>query len=184
MLGIAITGYKRPAFGLESQIAKLASTGGFSDSLISDINATRQFNFAGRNVEANGYCRWTGANMLQCSGAGEISWSLHPAFDEAQKSTVLRVKKNGMDKRLKIEKQEELPVIFEGQPVTATKIAYRVKGAVGLLTKSEGSNILVAYFVTADVRGRYVSCMLSHWTSDYINDDGLPALPGAIMKLK
>lgn len=46
-----------------------------------------------------------------------------------------------------------------------------------------GSNILIVYYVTAELRGKNVACIMSQYTDD-INARDLAPLLGEVMKLK
>jgi hypothetical protein len=46
-----------------------------------------------------------------------------------------------------------------------------------------GSNELIVYYVAEEIRGRFVSCVMSHYDIDPLTESGLPALPGKVMKL-
>ncbi|MNY42069.1 hypothetical protein D3C86_1769290 [compost metagenome] len=78
-------------------------------------------------------------------------------------------------------KESEVTVIFEGQEVKAMKriMVANPPGALG------GSNVVIVYYVVAKVRGRYVSCTLSHYTDDVgVKQNKLPPLLAEVMQLK
>lgn len=47
-----------------------------------------------------------------------------------------------------------------------------------------GGKYLTVYYVALEVRGNYVSCVLSFWNNDVITEKGLPPLLEAVMQLK
>ncbi len=70
-------------------------------------------------------------------------------------------------------------VIFEGQKTVATRSKVKIKLPKLIMG---GSNVLIVYYVVCEVRGRYVACVLSHYTDD-INADELPPLLSEVMEL-
>jgi len=42
---------------------------------------------------------------------------------------------------------------------------------------------LTAYYVACEVRNNYVSCVMSFWNNDQINESGLPPLLEKVMQL-
>ena len=184
VLGIFISNYKLPDKALERELADLVLHSTIPDSLISYLNPPVVL-LAGRSIPVNMHCLWAGANVMQCTGLGEMNWSLHPDMEEARSQTEAQEATNRDIKQFTVEQEEEVPVVFEGVPVTARRLRLHAKGVKGLLMKKmEGSRTLIVYYITAPVRGRYVSCVLSYWTSDYITESGLPPLLETVMQLK
>lgn len=125
-----------------------------------DGQPTRTLNFLGREIKLGTTCNWMFVNNLQCSGNGQMNWSVYPTLEEAQKRTQLQMTQNA---ERKILKTEELKVIFEGEPVTATRIVYHM-GIPRIIMG--GSNNLAVFYVSAKVRGQYVSCVLSNYVNN------------------
>lgn len=144
--------------------------------IVSNTNSTQTLNFLGREIQLGAPCNWMFVNNLQCSGNGQMNWSVYPTLEEAQKKNLLQMKQN---EGRKILKNEELNIIFEGQPVTATRIVYKMN--VPRLIMG-GSNNLAVFYVTAKVRDQYVSCVLSNFV-DNEEDYTLGALLQEVMKL-
>jgi hypothetical protein len=71
-------------------------------------------------------------------------------------------------------------VIFEGADIKALKVKYKFN--IPQIIMGE-SNVLIIYFVTTEVRNKFVSCVLSHYTDDY-NAKTLPPLLNEVMQLK
>lgn len=139
--------------------------------------------FVDRVIPVDPRCQWRNAAAIQCSGFGEINWSLHPSMQEAEAETRAQKAQNADIRNMEIEKEESVPILFEGKEATAIRQHLKVKGFAGVMTQVEGSRHLIVYYVSAEVRGRYISCVLSHWTNDYL-ENGLPPLLGAVMALK
>lgn len=183
ILGISITAATKTDPVFVKSLFEIITQYGFPDSLISNANSPT-FQFAGRAITIDSRCKWRGSNVIQCSGLGEINWSLHSTFEEALSQTTVQESDNKNLKVFKQDNTELVPVLFEGTPTEAKKISFKVKGLSGALTKMEGSRNLIVYYITAPIRGRFVSCVLSHWTSDDIEAGGLPPLLGQLMELK
>lgn len=184
ILGITIAGPRPPDKALEQALIGLTFQNAIPDSLISTLRPPIKLRFAGRTIAVDDRCRWRASSAIQCSGFGEMNWSIHPDITEAAAFTQGRQDRNARGKQFIIQQETDVPVLFEGADIIARKVQYQVKGIAGLLTKAEGSRTLIVYYITAPVRGRFVSCVLSHWTSDYIAEDGLPPLLGTVMRLK
>jgi hypothetical protein len=70
--------------------------------------------------------------------------------------------------------------LFEGIETKVINCKYKMKVPKVL---NGGSNILIVYYVTQQVRGKYVSCILSYYEND-ANAGKLPYLLGQVIQLK
>jgi len=138
--------------------------------------STRKLNFLGREIKLGASCNWMFVNNLQCPGNGQMNWSIYPTLEEAQKGARLQMRRNS---ERKILKNEELNIIFEGEPVIATRIVYKM-GVPRIIMG--GSNNLAVFYVTSKVRGQCVSCVLSNYVENE-NDYTLGALLQEVMEL-
>jgi len=138
--------------------------------------STRTLNFLGREIKLGATCNWMFVNNLQCSGNGQMSWSVHPTMEEAERRTLFQMRQN---EERKILKKEEMNITFEGEPVTATRIVYKF-GIPRIIMG--GSNNLAVFYVTTKVRDQYVSCTLSNYVENE-NDYSLGALLQEVMEL-
>ena len=84
----------------------------------------------------------------------------------------------------KVISEEEVKIVFEGAPVSAKKVVYDITGVNSLLVGMSGAKTLTIYYVAKEVRGYFMSCVLSFWNNDQINESGLPALLEEVMQLK
>lgn len=156
---------------IEKRVPKEA----FNDSKPDTIN------FVGRRIKLNDACYWTNVNTVQCPSMGEMNWSVHANLIGAQNAVsdqeiITKSKKTG-----KITSEEDIPVIFEGTETIAKKIVYKFGAGISIMV---GAKRLTIYYVATKVRDNYVSCVLSHWNNDKLNEDGLPQLLAEVMKLK
>ena len=150
-------------------------------------------NFAGRKIDLGTYaCRWTNVNCVQCNYRGEMNWSVHRDSLDAVKSVeqqrYITANCNFKKGDAKAVIENEINIIFEGQPLKASRITYQLEGEIGkLLLNTGGGNTrsLIIYYVVAPVRNNYVSCVMSHWNNDFLEEEsGLPLLLGKVMQLK
>ena len=73
----------------------------------------------------------------------------------------------------------ELDVLFEGEKVKTVKQRVKIKLPKVVMG---GSNELIVYYVMAKIRGRYIACVLSHY-SDEAKEGELPHLLSEVMQL-
>ena len=140
---------------------------------------TNSFRFCGREITLPMSCSWLNISNLQCSGKGQMNWSQFLEIQSAKhmlRSFIYRPMPENSTK----EDARVVPVIFEGVPAKALRLRIRLhmpKEALG------GSNLLIAYYVVAPVRNRYVACVMSHF-DDEAPANALPELLSMVMKLK
>lgn len=125
------------------------------DKYMTEGNTTNNIDFAGRNIELDDYCQWKSPNNLQCGDQGQISWSTFDNMDDASLYVRLCMEENNA---WKPSLTEEVDILFEDIPTTATRIVYKT-GTVW--SKSR----LAVYYVATKVRDTYVGCILSHYAN-------------------
>ena len=141
--------------------------------------------FAGRTLKLNSNeCQWANINSIQCPYYGQISWSLHRSIEAAKIQTESQLLLTKIKKGGKVISEEMVDVEFEGSLTQAIKIIYDIKGINSLLAGVSGAKHLIIYYVTTEVRGRFISCVMSFWNNDVKSDSGLAPLLDEIMKLK
>ncbi|MFV0537815.1 MAG: hypothetical protein ACK5M3_10630 [Dysgonomonas sp.] len=143
--------------------------------IVCNTNSTRTLNFLGREIKLGAPGNWMFVNNLQSPGNGQMNWAVYPSMEEAHKRTLLQMRQN---EERKILKNEEVKVVFEGEPTTATRILYKMNVPRMIMG---GSNNLAVYYVTAKVRDQYVSCVLSNFVENE-NDYTLGALLQEVME--
>jgi hypothetical protein len=141
-------------------------------------------NFAGRKIKLGNSCNWTNVNTVQCPYYGEMNWSVHKDLKDAestveQQFTITKSRKSG-----KVISEETVEIEFEGTETTAKKVIYDFTGITSVLASMSGGKTLTIYYVATEVRGNYVSCVLSFWNNDTITENGLAPLLEKVMKLK
>lgn len=141
-------------------------------------------NFAGRKIKLGTSCNWTNVNTVQCPYYGEMNWSVHKDLEDAkntvdQQFAITESRKNG-----KVISEETVDIEFEGTETKAKKVIYDFTGMTSILASMSGGKTLTIYYVATEVRGNYVSCVLSFWNNDTITENGLAPLLEKVMKLK
>lgn len=136
--------------------------------------------FAGRSIALGPACRWMGVRNLQCPNMGQMNWSEFTSAERAKQMTDGQKALNSEMKMGDVLEDKEIEIDFEGVPVKALKRTLKIKIPQLIMG---GSNILIIYYVTAEVRERFLSCVLSHYTDD-IGAKKLPPLLREVMQLK
>jgi hypothetical protein len=141
-------------------------------------------NFAGRKIKLGNSCNWTKVNTVQCPYYGEMNWSIHKDLEDAkntveQQFSITKSRKNG-----KVISEEIVDIEFEGTETKAKKVIYDFTGLSSVLASMSGGKTLTIFYVATEVRGNYVSCVLSFWNNDTITEKGLAPLLEKVMKLK
>jgi len=141
--------------------------------------------FAGRTLKLNSNeCHWTTINSIQCPYYGQVSWSLHNSLEEAQLRKDTQILLTKSKKGTKAISEEIIDIEFEGKSAKAIKIVYDIKGVNSILAGMSGAKNLTVFYVSTEVRNRYISCIMSYWNNDVKTDSGLPPLLEEIMKLQ
>jgi|GEM_PF-927367 len=131
-------------------------------------------NFVGRNIQLGNLCEWRSPHNINCKG-GQISWSVFDSPEKAADEIDLYIFKNE-DANSVIIDDTDIPVIFEGEPVTARRIVYKI------LNRMERYPLIV-YYLWSEIEGKYVSCIMSHY--GYNKDDyELPDLLNEFMQIE
>ena len=141
-------------------------------------------NFADRKIKLGSNCSWTNVNTVQCPYSGEMNWSVHKDLEDAQNTVaqqlaIAKSRKNG-----KVVSEAIVDIEFEGTETKAKKVIYDFTGLTSVLASMSGGKTLTIFYVATEVRGNYVSCVLSFWNNDTITENGLAPLLEEVMKLK
>ncbi len=136
--------------------------------------------FAGRDLGLGPACRWMGAHNMQCPDMGQMNWSEFTSEERARQMLIAQQEITASMAMGEVIEEKEIDIDFEGQEVKALRMEWQIK--VPRLIMG-GSNVLIIYYVLAEVRGRYVACVLSHYSDD-VGAKELPPLLNEVMKLK
>ncbi len=164
----------------EQNFIKLYLENKIPESIFMEYSVSK-VDFAGRELELNNSCRWMNVNSVQCPYFGQMNWSLHQNLENAKKQTKIQYEITKGKGVVELISKEDVPIIFEGKETIAKRTKYKAKIPKLLMG---GSNELIIYYVSEEIRGRYISCVLSHYTSDKMTENGVPALLEKVMKLK
>ncbi len=138
-----------------------------------------EIDFCGRKIPLGPACHWMGPYNCQCSDLGQMNWSISNDPDRAGR--LIDAQLDATKLKNKILQRDSVAVVFEGAEAKAVRVIYKVPKVVKFLGQT--SDHLVAYYVVAPVRDRYVSCVLSHY-GDPAADRSLPPLLSEVMVLK
>ncbi|GHU62662.1 hypothetical protein FACS1894123_04010 [Bacteroidia bacterium] len=136
---------------LEQSFVKSCLDGSLS-SYISDNWIADSVSFAGRTIHLGNDCEWQGPHNLS-GKEGQISWSEFSTFEGADLDLDIHIATNGT-KSFEILEEEDLEIVFEEIPTLAYRVVYKQKGDY---------TPLIVYYISQEVRGRYVSCILSNY---------------------
>lgn len=119
--------------------------------------------FAGRDIRLGPMCRWMSPHNVQCPGEGQMNWAIFNDQEQAELYRDTHVRLTKHKEHYKITEQAWVPVKFEGSETKALRIKAQVRVPKWLIA---GGSVLIVYYVTAEVRGRYVTCILSQYEDD------------------
>ncbi len=128
--------------------------------------------FAGRNLHLGSACRWWSPHNINCMG-GQISWSEFDTQEKADQNTDILILKNKSSKTA-ILSDTVIPILFEGEETNTRRIVYK---------SHYKRNPLIVYYVSTQVRDRYISCVMSYYGYNR-NDYEMPYLLKEVMQLK
>jgi hypothetical protein len=129
--------------------------------------------FVGRTIVLGPICQWMSPHNIQCPDRGQMNWAI---FDNLKQAEEYRDRHFAITKEknmVSLKEEKWINLKFEGKETKAlrTKIKIQVPKLV-----MGGSNVLVVYYVTGEVRGKYVTCILSQYTDDVSGDKLAPLL--------
>lgn len=135
--------------------------------------------FVGRTIKLGPICRWMSPHNIQCPNYGQMNWAIFDNLKQAEEYRDTHFEMGKNKNLVDIKEEKWLTIKFEGLETKALRT--KVKIQLPKLVMG-GSNILVVYYVTGQVRGKFVSCVLSHYTDD-VGADKLPPLLSEVMEL-
>jgi len=127
----------------------------FKDELapyISSNPVADEFMFAGRTVKLGNACEWRNPHSVACKG-GQISWSEFPSLEEAEMDMDINILANKKE-TLPVLTDEFIEIILEGEPTMAYRVAYK---------SSYSATPLIVYYAAQEIRGHYVSVIMSNY---------------------
>lgn len=137
-------------------------------------------NFAGRYLPLGSACRWMSPHNIQCPDFGQISWSEFRTKERANEIINSQYEITANRGMGEVIEKDSINVIIEGQDSKALRLKYKIKIPRFVMG---GSNILIIYYISTEIRGKYVACVMSQYTDD-VNGNKLAPLLSLVMKLK
>jgi hypothetical protein len=119
--------------------------------------------FVGRTIQLGPPCTWMSPHNIQCPNYGQMNWAIFDDLKSAEEYRDTRFEMAKSEKLGDLIEEKWLTLKFEGQDTKALRTKMKIQvSKLGI----GGSNILIAYYVTGYIRGKYVTCVLSHYTGD------------------
>jgi len=165
---------------LEKEIVYSIIKNGIKDSLFL-TPGPNMIEFAGRVIQIKNNFKWMAPDNIYCPSFGQMNWSVHSSIDKAMRARDLQIINNSDSKLAEILKKDTVAVVFEGSTMQALRITYKAKEP--RIFWGKGSKILLVYYIVAPVRGRFVTCVLSHYDDQLVNGNVPPPLDN-VMSLK
>ena len=137
-------------------------------------------NFVGRTIRLGSACHWMSPHNIQCPNLGQMNWAIFDSLDKAEEYRDTRYEMTKNTSLTTVIKEEWITLKFEGIEAKALRTKVKIKLPKAVMG---GSNILIVYYVTGQVRGKYVTCILSQYTDD-VNGDELAPLLSEVLTLK
>ncbi len=178
MLTVGFMTFNSVDYTFQINVSKSILYDGIEKSFFSTVQAD-SIDFIGRKIMLGPACHWVSPHNVQCSMRGEMNWSIHKTLEQAKEFTKIQLacaRTKGT-----VLKEEDVPVIFEGTETMAKRVTYKM--GFPRIIAGGASNVLIGYFVTAVVRGKYVHCVMSFY-DDQGRVGGLAPLIAEVMKLK
>lgn len=133
---------------------------------IIDSWSANEIDFAGRKIPLGDICSWISPYNVHCPSFGQISWSVFKTLEDARINNEAHLLTNNKSGMYKVLKQENVNIIFEGIPTECKRVIYKINKSKVLLG---GRNELAVYYIVQKIRGKYISCVLSHYIEDKKN---------------
>ncbi len=144
---------------------------------------TDTVNFGGRKLYLGSSCSWMSINNIQCSGYGQLNWSVCKDKETSERVLEAQRQVNLSQSHGKVVSNEIVDVYFEEVDTKARKVVYDFTGVTSVLVGITGGKTLTIYYISAPIRGNYISAVMSFWNNDMINQSGLAPLLEEVMKL-
>jgi hypothetical protein len=179
--------FNKQCYELQRILTPIIVSKQIPESVFNKANVFNTINFAGREVDLNTYtCEWRNVNSLQCRYHGQMSWSVHKDSLDAVQSLELKqyITAHCKYDNVKVLADEDIDILVEEQDLVARRITYDAS-RIFINRGNVNTKSLIIYYFVVPARGNFVSCVLSHWNNDIIEEDTkLPSLLEKIIQLK
>lgn len=153
-----------------------------NEGLYSDVLTPieiESFKFAGRDIELPNLCKWSGPSNLRCGENGQLSWTVHAEYNDAEFSKNVSIYDNTVLRKIEPMLSDTISVNFEESKTEAIKHVYRISSARRAMGVPPS---IIVYYVAAPVRGQYVAATMSHYNDEAPKGE-LPLLLSEVMEL-
>ena len=157
---------------LEQDFVKAYLNDALNDYISEDRNI-ETVSFAGKEIPLSDACEWKSPHNIYCQ-EGQISWSEFPSFESADLDLDAHIAANNRPDLI-ILSEEDIDILFDDVPTVAYRVVY-------LSEENHSQAPLIVYYVVAELRGRYISCIMSNYGYNY-NDYGLAPLLEQFMSI-
>ncbi len=150
-----------------------------------NINTKERFLLAGREIILKKNWKWVDVNDLADPNTGErMNFSLHQSLTKAQEMNemqkergLLAIKNPPVGNTVTLISDSKETIYFEGVKTKAQKLVFHLSNS-----DYNTSTNFVTYYVSAEVRGKFVACVLSFYEIDNYNQKNLPPLLSTFIK--
>lgn len=176
-----IVGFIRPKtrdIGLERNFVNAQRSDNIPSFVYTSIYID-SIDFVGRKIDLGPVCRWMSPHNVQCPNYGQMNWAIFDNLKQAEEYRDTRFEINKNKSITDIKDERWIMVKFEGQETKALRTKMKIQLPKFVMG---GSNTLIGYYVTGQVRGKFVTCVLSHYTDD-VGANELPPLLSEVLEL-
>jgi hypothetical protein len=138
-----------------------------------------KINFVGRDIQLGSACHWMAPHNIQCPDLGQMDWAIFDSLQHAETYRDIRLRMTRNMNLVDVQNEEWIMLKFEGEDTKVLRTRTKIKVPKIVMG---GSNVLIVYYVTTQLRGKYVTCILSHYTDD-VNANTLPPLLSEVITL-
>ena len=153
-----------------SALMTLAYNGVPGGRVLSDTSS--EVPFLGRALPVHASCEFKDAQNLSCFPNGQMNWGTFSTVDRAQKAQSLQIQASRQSAE-SVLSDTTIACTFEGVKTQCRRIVYRAP--VSKIATLGASNVLIAFYATARVRGRPARAVCSLYR-DQARSNGLAPL--------
>lgn len=168
----------KPQLNNQLNIVRSILKNGIYKPMLEDLKLGK-IDFAGRNVSLANCYRY-GVRNIQCDDYGQINWSIYESIERGEKAKKIQYRITKNKRGGEILSNEMVEILFEDKKLNARRVKYKIKVPKIVMG---GSNILIIYYISTEVRGNYIHAVLSYY-EDTAKDDALPLLISEFIRLK
>ncbi|MDH6303587.1 hypothetical protein M2459_000479 [Parabacteroides sp. PF5-5] len=158
---------------LEREIVKAWLSNGLAP-YISDSWKTTVIPFVGKEIDLVYAFDWSAPHFIS-GGGSQMKWSEFPSMMAAELDINKRIDFD-MSGNVEVLHEGDIQVLFDSIPTLAYRVVYKSYHTDAY------SDVLTTYYIAEEVRGKYISCILTHYGRN-VNDYQLSYLLQKVMTL-